>query len=180
MLNIELTALQQGTGWSPQLLKMIQDDLRRKNLIERRGSTLILETAVEQLSDSDRRLMEKIVGTYETTVFCSPRPDELPSLLGDSPDRIGRLVEYLCSCGRLIRLSKNVIVEHDTFIRAQELVVTIITRDGVLDSGEFKNHLGSTRKYALAILDFLDARRITVRSGNKRTLNPDYRRNLIQ
>ena len=179
MLNITLTAFQQGADCSPQLLKTIQDDLRRKNLIQRRGNTLILQTAVERLNDGDRRLMEKIVKTYEETGFGSPRPDELPGLLGDSHDRIERLVDYLCSRNRLIRLSKNVIIDHDTFIRSQEIVVNIISRDGVLDSAEFKLHIGSTRKYALAILDFLDARRVTVRAGNNRTLNPDFKRNLI-
>ena len=179
MLNITLTALQQGADWSPQLLKKIQDDLRQKNLIQRRGNTLILETAVEQLSDRDRCLMEKIVKTYEETGFVSPRPDELPGLLGDSQNNIERLVDYLCSRNRLIRLSKNVIIDHDAFVRAQEIVVNIISRDDVLDSAEFKLHIGSTRKYALAILDFLDARRVTVRAGNNRTLNPDFKRNLI-
>jgi len=65
------------------------------------------------------------------------------------------------------------------FKKAQDLVVETIQQKGMLNSADFKYNINSTRKYALAILDYLDSRRVTVRIGNDRKLTPDYRRNLI-
>jgi hypothetical protein len=49
----------------------------------------------------------------------------------------------------------------------------------VLNSGDFKLQIDSTRKYALAILDYLDSRRVTVRIQNDRKLTPDYQKRLV-
>ena len=65
-------------------------------------------------------------------------------------------------------------------LKAQEIVVQVIERDGVLDSADFKTHLETSRKYALAVLDFLDARKVLIRHGNHRKLSGNYRANMIQ
>ena len=89
------------------------------------------------------------------------------------------VLNYLYSQKRLIRLSKNVVLDYDSFKKAQDRVVDTIKEKGALDSADFKQYIGSTRKYALGILDFLDSKRITVRSGNIRKLTPDYQKNLL-
>jgi len=78
-----------------------------------------------------------------------------------------------------VRLSKNVVISRQHFKEAQEMVVSTILQDGVLNSADFKSRIGSTRKYALALLDYLDERGITVRHDNDRRLAPDYRRKLL-
>ena len=62
---------------------------------------------------------------------------------------------------------------------ADLLVIEAVRTNGTLDSADFKHHIESSRKYALAILDFLDSRRVTIRVGNLRKLAPDYERNLL-
>ncbi len=59
------------------------------------------------------------------------------------------------------------------------MVVALITEHGTLDSADFKQNIDSSRKYALAILDFLDSKGITVRSGNLRRLTPNYKGKLL-
>jgi len=113
-----------------------------------------LPEALDHLGDADRQLMAKLLQVYEETGFHSPRPDELPDKLGASPARIAPLLKHLCSEEQLIRLAKNVILHHAHFKRAQDLVVSIIREKGSLDSGEFKDYIRSSRKYALGILDY--------------------------
>ena len=103
----------------------------------------------------------------------------MPGKLGAPPAAVERLLGYLCNAGRLVRLNKNVVIEYNTFRKAQDMVVSIIQREGILDSAFFKDHIGSSRKYALALLDFLDAKRVTVRYGNDRKLAPNYQKNLL-
>ena len=63
--------------------------------------------------------------------------------------------------------------------KAQAMVVEMIQEEGVLESGLFKSRIDSTRKYALAFLDYLDGLRITVRIGNDRKLSREYEKNLL-
>ena len=161
----------------------IQEDLESAGLIARRGGKFVLVGAVQEVDDgldeADRELSGKLLAIYQETGFKSPRPDELPELLRARPERIDPLLELLCAREALFRLGKNVVLSRDWLVKAEELVIAHIEENGVLDSGVFKTHLGSTRKYALAILDHLDSRMVTVRRGNDRRLTGNYRKNTL-
>ena len=144
-----------------------------------RGGKVLLRKTDEGLDPADRQLADALMRIYEESGFASPRPDELPALLRAAPDCVERILAFLCDEGRLVRLSKNVVLCYNYVRKAQESAIAVIQEHGVLDSADFKRHIGSTRKYALAILDYLDARRITVRHGNHRKLAANYQERLL-
>lgn len=178
-LSLALSDLYKGLNWPPPLWRRIKEDLERNNLVKARGDRLLLSEALDSLDEAERSLMDEILTLYEDTGFHSPRPDELPRKLDADPARIERLLNYLCDEGSLVRLTKNVVLSYTCFKKAQDMVVDIIAHKGVLDSADFKGYLGSTRKYALAILDYLDSRKVTIRVENDRRLAPDYQKNLL-
>ena len=53
---------------------------------------------------------------------------------------------------------------------AREIIVKNIKENGEMDSAFFKNMIKSTRKYALALLDYFDEQGLTVRNKNIRKL----------
>jgi len=144
-----------------------------------RGNKLVLRTAVADMSPADRRLMDRVIDAYDRSGFNSPRPEELPEILGAPAASLTKLLGLLYDDGTLIRLSKNVVLSYNHLKQAQDLVVQTIQEKGSLDSADFKQAIGSTRKYALAILDYFDSRRVTMRNDNIRKLSPDYERNLL-
>ena len=179
-LSLRLSELRKGSEtWPAPLWAAIRRDLESRQHVAVRGHTLVLHDAVTKMSDADRALMAKLLRIYEETEFHSPRPDELPALANAPQNRIDRLVDFLCGERKLVRVAKTVILSYNAFKKAQDIVVQTIQEQGLLDSANFKYSIESSRKYALAILDELDARRVTIRSDNERRLAPDYKRNLI-
>jgi selenocysteine-specific elongation factor len=179
VLTLTLGDIQKGFERSPRLWKALEEELRREGLIARRGSTIVLENAAGNLSDRERALIDILLSMYEETSFKSPRPDELPDLIGAPEKLVRKLLDYLIGRGRLVRLSEHVILSRSAFLEAQNRVVSVIREMGDLDSADFKYHIDSSRKYALAILDHLDSLRVTLRSGNIRRLAPDYEKRLM-
>lgn len=179
ILTLTISQLRQDFDWPVRLWKRIEEGLQRRGVVRREGNKFILQAAVEKLDEDEHRLMTKIQKVYAETGYHSPRPDELPGMLRSSQEDIDRILDYLTSQKKLIRLSKNVVLDYESFKEAQDAVVNIVKEKGALDSADFKQHIGSTRKYALAILDFLDSQKITVRSGNIRKLTPNYQRSLL-
>jgi len=179
ILTLTISQLRQDFDWPVRLWKRIEEDLQRRGVVRREGNKFILQAAVEKLDEDERLLMTKIQKVYAETGYHSPRPDELPEMLRSSQEDINRILDYLISQKKLVRLSKNVVLDYDSFKEAQDAVVSIVKEKGALDSADFKQLIGSTRKYALAILDFLDSQKITVRSGNIRKLTPNYQRYLL-
>ena len=178
-LSVDLATLRQDRGWTGPLWGRIQEDLERERLVSQQGSRLVLRGAADKLGQQERELLDKILAIYEETGFNSPRPDELPEKLRVPQARIDRLLEHLRNEGELIQIAKSVLLCHKCFRQAQAMVVSEIKEKGVLNSGDFKYRIKSSRKYALAILDTLDARRVTIRSQNDRKLAPDYEKNLL-
>ncbi len=178
-LSLTLADLRRDLGWPATLWNRIEADLEKSHQIERRGDRVIIATAVAQMPAEDRALLDRLVKLYEETGYQSPRPEELPELLKEPPARVQRLLQHLYNEKRLIKLSPLVVLSYKHYKQAQDLVVKIITQKGVLSSGNFKQDLNTSRKYALAVLDFLDAHRITVRSGNDRRLATDYQKHLL-
>lgn len=178
-MTVTLSALRQSLDWPDALWKRVRRDLEDHKLAEFRGNQIVLQGAESSLRADERQLLERILGVYRDQGFHSPRPEELPDLTGGAPAQTERLLEFLCHDGRLVRLAKNVVLSREHCLKAQELVVSIIQDKGILDSANFKYAIDSSRKYALAILDYFDARHVTVRQGNDRKLAPNYRRSLL-
>jgi selenocysteine-specific elongation factor len=182
-LKLSITDLRKGYDWAPPLWNRIQEELEGEELISRSGDQYVLRGAVREVDDGleegDRRLVKKLLELYRESGFSSPRPGELPDLLRTSPAKIEHLLGLLVVREELFRLSKNVVLAREWLAKAEDIVVEIIGESGVLDSGDFKGHIGSTRKYALAILDYLDTRMVTVRMGNIRRLTGNYRKNML-
>ena len=178
ILSITIADIRKGLDWPQALWEHIQQDFVRRKVVTVRGSKYVLRGSVDNLPEGDRQLIEKILKVYEETAFKTPRPDDLPDILKAPQKPIDRLLQHLCNEGELIRLSKNVILSYTAFKKAQDLVVEIIQEKGVLNSADFKHSIDSTRKYALAILDYLDARKVTIRIQNDRKLAPNYEKNM--
>ena len=178
-LSLTVADLRAGSDWPAPLWARIQADLEAMDLITRRGDKLVLETAVSGLDEKEQELLTRILALYNESGFASPRPDEIPEKVGAPARQVQRLLDLLYARGLLHRLGKNVVLSVDWIRKAQTRVVEVIGERGLLDSGDFKRDIGSTRKYALAILDYLDAKHVTVRRGNMRSLSSNYEKNML-
>ncbi|MCC6490148.1 MAG: selenocysteine-specific translation elongation factor [Candidatus Hydrogenedentes bacterium] len=178
-LALTLSEFQHKLEWPQPLWRYVMSALVKSGLIEIRGHRVLLSGAVRNLSPSDHRLMDAIVGVFEQAGFHAPRPEELPAMLKATPAAVGKLLDVLYHHRVLVRLSSNVVLDYVHYRQAQDLVVELVRENGQVDSADFKHHIDSSRKYALAILDFLDTQRLTVRFDNVRKLAPDYEVHLL-
>jgi len=178
-LSLPISQLQQELGLPAPLWNHVRPEIEKRAGVVAQGGKLVLKAAAGRMDPADQRLMEAIYAVYEKGGYQTPRPDELPDLLKSPAAKINRLLDHLCNERRLIRLSKIVLITGDNYKKAQDVVVATIKQKGTLNSGDFKTVIASSRKYALAFLDYLDARRVTMRLGNDRKLTPDYQKYLL-
>jgi selenocysteine-specific elongation factor len=72
--------------------------------------------------------------------------------------------------GRAVRLGPSMHVHPDALAAVQERLVAKLERDGVITLAGARDELGTSRKYAQAYLEHLDAARVTLRRGDERVL----------
>lgn len=179
LLSLPLSQLKKEFDLSVALWDKILQELIDEKIIEKEGNKIILKSASGEFNSEQSPLIEKIKGVFEKTGYETPRPDELAEMLKIDQKEIDRLLEYLCNEKILIKLNKNVFLSYTKYKEVQDFVVEAIKNKGIITTAEFKDHINTSRKYALAILEYLDERKITVRSGNDRKLTHEYERFLI-
>ena len=93
----------------------------------------------------------------------SPPTDNLPGQ---------ELLSYLSGQGLIADTGAGVVFERAIFDAMVETVRAFIAEHGSISLAETRDLFGTTRKYAQAFLEYLDALRITRRTGETRTLLP--------
>jgi selenocysteine-specific elongation factor len=72
--------------------------------------------------------------------------------------------------GRAVRLGRDMHIHADALAAVRERVEAAIERDGSITLAGLRDELGTSRRYAQALLEALDAARVTLRVGEERVL----------
>ena len=79
-------------------------------------------------------------------------------------------LEALRAHGRVERLGRTMHIHADALAEVQRRVVAVIERDGSITIASLRDELQTSRRYAQALLELLDAQRVTLRVGDERVL----------
>jgi selenocysteine-specific elongation factor len=81
--------------------------------------------------------------------------------------RAWRMLEQ---AGLAVRTGPNLHFHREPFDRLVERVVAICRREGSVTIASVRDELGTSRRYAQALLEHLDAAKVTVRHGDSHVL----------
>ena len=101
---------------------------------------------------------------FKSRPYTPPDRAEALSHIGET------LLDGLLGSGRLLAVSENILLMPDTFKEMQDWVSATIKAKGSLTMAEFRDHYQNSRKYAQAILEYMDSLGFTIRKGDIRTL----------
>jgi hypothetical protein len=91
-----------------------------------------------------------------------PPPDEEVG----TPEELAALRAH----GRAVRLGRDRHIHPDALAAVRERVEAAIARDGAITIAGLRDELGTSRRHAQALLEALDAARVTLRRGDERVL----------
>jgi selenocysteine-specific elongation factor len=149
--------------------ELLSSLVNEKSIIEEKNKLRSKDHSVK-LNDGEKQLKEKVNELYLSSGFSTPRQDELPVRFSVAESKISEIMNLLFDEGILARLPQDVVMHRNCISEAKEIIVKHIRNNGELDSAFFKIMIKSTRKYALALLDYFDEQGLTVRYKNIRKL----------
>ena len=118
------------------------------------------------LDDDARRLAALLRDDGE-----SPRADgDLAAALGLDAAAAGERLRALELAGEAVRVARNLHFHPEPLERLTSNAVAICERDGVVTIAGLRDELGTSRRYAQALLEHLDATKVTVRRGDAHVL----------
>ena len=142
--------------------------LKTENRLTERNGRLALPEHRSTFRDEEAKLLEAVESLFREQLFSPPGVDEIVRQSRAMPEKVDRALKLLREHGRLIQVEKGLLFHCEALDRAREMLVAHLAKEGRLESVDFKYLLGTTRKFALPLLDYLDRLGITRRVGNTR------------
>ncbi|HEY7875713.1 MAG TPA: selenocysteine-specific translation elongation factor [Actinomycetota bacterium] len=127
------------------------------------GAIVRLEAHRVELAPQEQRARDELVGRIEASGFQPPFAKDL----GGDP----ALVRALVDAGELVRIGDFYLTRR----RADDAIARVrsaIEERGPLTVAEIRDLLGTSRKYAVPLCEWLDATSVTRRQGDVRALGP--------
>lgn len=120
-------------------------------------------------SPEAEKLRNRVLGRYRQSVYEMPTVDEI---LETERDKVNarHLIDSLVDEGELVRLDARYCIDRGAYDKALNMIKEHITNNGKITLAEFRDMIGTSRKYAMAILDHTDRERITAKEGDYRIL----------
>ena len=144
---------------------LVEHMKERGELADRNGR-LALPGHSAQISENDRALMEKVENLFLDGEYRPPKPSEIASMTSADPDRVRKVVRILKEHGKLVEVDDDMLFHREVLQRAKDLLVSHIEQEGKLESVDYKYLLGTSRKFALSLLDYFDRIGLTRRDPN--------------
>jgi selenocysteine-specific elongation factor len=100
-----------------------------------------------------------------------PRTDnELAEAVGLSSSETADRLRRLAAAGQVVRVSRNLHFHPEPLAELEARVIAICERDGGATIASVRDELGTSRKYAQALLEHLDGTKVTRRIGDEHRL----------
>jgi len=153
-----------------RLYGRLLDDLERQGEIQVRQEHCSLAEHQVSLSSEERRIYDRILALFKEAWIHPPGRNEVLDSLKKERDAAERLINLLIDEGNLVRLKGDLLFHHEAVGHISKQVQDLLKDGKRMDIGGFKEMTGLSRKFAVPLLEYLDAQGVTMRVGDERVL----------
>lgn len=136
--------------------------LEKSNLIDN-GSWITHPAHSVVFSSSEQTKIYQLLATMNLDPYTTPSVKDVKAALGDE------VFNALVESGELTQLSSDVVYRSET-VQIMISEINKAMKEKEFTAGEVRDLFGTSRKYALALLEYLDSKGITIRNGDQRRI----------
>lgn len=152
-----------------QYMDRILNQLINQGILKENDGYISLADFEIKVNDSSQKVYDEILSTFLTSGFTPPTPDEV-ALKYPKIKNTSQMLSKMITDGELIRLSEKIYMSKAKVDQALEIVKKLYNEKNEIILSDFRDQLQTSRKFALAILEYFDNKKITKKNGDSRTL----------
>lgn len=147
----------------------ITDALINRKVLKTVNGCIALADFTIQADNNQQQLMDKLERIFLEHKFEVPSTDQLATDFAKEKN-FKQVLEALINSGRLVRVEDKICIHIDHYTHAYQAAAAYIQEHGQITLAEFRDLLGTSRKYAVAILEYFDRRGLTKKIQDARVL----------
>lgn len=106
----------------------------------------------------------------QRTGLAPPRPTELAAKMGADLKSVETVLRKLLDRREVVKVNAELWVDAEALSALEKTLIEYLRREGSIDPQGFKAVTAQTRKYAIPYAEYFDAKKITLRVGDRRKL----------
>jgi selenocysteine-specific elongation factor len=153
--------------------RTLADRLARETDIVREESTLRLKSHRVKLGESDGKLVARIEEELRRAGFQPPELKQLGEALKLPAAETGKLRSVLSALereGKVVKIATDLYFARASVDEARAHLTDHLQKHPEITAGAYRDLLGASRKFAIALLDYFDHSGVTTRVGDARKL----------
>jgi selenocysteine-specific elongation factor len=115
-------------------------------------------------SPQQQQAVDYLLYTFRQAPYTTPSVAQCEEEVG------GEVFNALLEQGELVRLNEDVVLLAETYEEMRERLVAYLKEHGSITVAQVRDLFSTSRKYALALMGYMDEKRITRRVGDERVL----------
>ncbi len=152
-----------------KIIELLVNALSEQGTLRDEGNLITSASFTIQFTEEQVKIKDRLEKIYLKAGYEIPEVDEVISREKDK--KIARqMIEVLASQGTLYKLNYQFFMHKDYWEKVLDIVLDALEKQGSITLAEYRDLLGTSRKYAMMILDHLDEKKVTQKVGDSRVL----------
>jgi selenocysteine-specific elongation factor len=173
--GLEMEALRERLPYevSARAFRALVDRLARESDLVREESVLRLKSHRVKLGGDEGRLGERLAAALASARFHPRDLKQLAEELKLPPSELARMRTLLGALereGRVVKIATDLYFSREAMEAARQRLLDHLSTAPEITAATFRDLLGASRKFAIALLDYFDHSGVTTRVGDARRL----------
>lgn len=147
---------------------LIFEFLRDNNIIKLLGKNVSLYAFEVAFTKEQQQIKNQIIKEYQIKKFNPPKLGELKDQIKSKETE--QVFNALIESGELVKVDQETVFSKTAYEGSINILKIHFEKNNSIQLGEFRDLLGTSRKYAMALLDYFDQQKITKRVQDIRVL----------
>jgi selenocysteine-specific elongation factor len=158
-----------GLTWSGKPLDRIVAALSAADKLKADGTGIRLPSFKIALTERQRSFLDRVVEALGQGGASPPSPADLAQIVHAPPQAVEEILRLGVEAGEVYRVADGIFFTPGQIAELKEKV-RAMGKSGPFTAAQFRDAVGTTRKFAIPLLEHFDSIRFTVRVGDQRAL----------
>jgi selenocysteine-specific elongation factor len=157
-------------GVKPKASDAIFNYFQEKDQIRLENQYIAKNDFKVTFTETQSKIKDYLLTKFREGKYNPPKLSDIIAEARYDKNQMQMVYNALIDMGYLVRLEEDLAFTKEAYNEAISLVKGYITENGSIQLGQFRDLLGTSRKYAMAMLDSFDQAKITKRVEDKRII----------
>jgi selenocysteine-specific elongation factor len=155
---------------SPKLFTLMIQNMIKSSLMVQEENMVRLSTHSVLLGQDQTDVRKKILDAYQQNGLTPPYFKEFCKTQNLDEIKSKEVLHVLVDEGLIVRIKDDLYFHQEAILMIKKKLVEFLNAHGEITTPQFKDMTGASRKFVIPIIEYFDARNVTIRVGDIRKL----------